>query len=220
MVSLTPVWKPKVPRAIKLSEPVEFDSIDHTRTVLTDTLSKADDCVEVPLPRPECQIVILAPKDHKQYRICPEQDCENLVDYFHQTKSMIEIFALDQTIERQIERFREGVRQVEQQQKHLDMGSKGQSKSWRGSSKRSQSTPVTAEERRTDPNEPTHPWKDLGTPNVDPAFLYPVDDPPCPVARSRTMSKHEKQQYMQWICEALQIDQSKDQRVYCPDSLL
>ena len=56
MVSLTPVWKPKVPRSIQLSEPVEFDSIDHMRTVLNGTLSKADDFVEVPPPRTECQI--------------------------------------------------------------------------------------------------------------------------------------------------------------------
>ena len=68
--------------------------------------------------------------------------------------------------------------------------------------------------RRTDPVEQTCSWRDLGPANVDPA---PADGPSCPTAHSRTMSKHDQQQYVRWICEVLQIDRktSKDERVYC-----
>ena len=62
MVSLTPVHKPTIPRAIQISEPVEFDTMDHMRRVLNETLSKAVDFVEVPQAREECQILTFGPK--------------------------------------------------------------------------------------------------------------------------------------------------------------
>ena len=43
--------------------------------------------------------------------------------------------------------------------------------------------PVTAEE----------PWRDLGILMADPAFLVPVEDPPCPVEHSRNMSKYDQE---------------------------
>ena len=60
-------------------------------------------------PRPECQMLTLGPKDHKQYKICPEQDCESLVFYFSQTNAMIEIFELHENIEwkQRVENFHE-----------------------------------------------------------------------------------------------------------------
>ena len=66
---------------------------------------------------------------------------------------------------------------------------------------------MTAEERRTDPVEPTLPWKDVEDANVDPAFLYPVEDPPCLVAHARKMTKQEQQQYLQWISEVLRQEE-------------
>ena len=70
----------------------------------------------------------------------------------------------------------------------------------------------------TSPYEETKPWKDLGDANVDESFLYPIDDPPCPVVHSPSMSKGDQQQHMKWICDVLKLDRrtSKDERVYCP----
>ena len=52
MVSLTPALKllPQIPRPVKLSEPVEFDTIDNMRAILKSILSSAADFVEVPQP--------------------------------------------------------------------------------------------------------------------------------------------------------------------------
>ena len=144
------------------------------------------DFVEVPQPRPECQILTFGPPDHKQYKICPEQDCENLVFYFDQQKALIEIFEPHEHDEwkHQVENFCDWYKK--QVKSTWTWETKTQNKNWKqGSSKRSQSTPVTAEEHRTDPVEPTLPWKDLGDANVDPAFLYPFEDPPCLVAPDR-----------------------------------
>ena len=83
---------------------------------------------------------------------------------------------------------------------------------------RSQSQPVTPEQRLTSPYEETKPWKDLGYANLDESFLYPTNDPPCPIAQSQSMSKSDQEQYMKWIADVLKIDKkkSKDERVYCP----
>ena len=92
MVSLTPIYKAKIEGSIKLSEAVEFESIEHVRKVLNEILSKADDFVPAPTSRPECRVLTF-PKgaSNKQYVNCPEQDCENLVYHYDQAKSMIEI---------------------------------------------------------------------------------------------------------------------------------
>ena len=80
-----------------MSDPVEFESIDHFRQVLNATLSKAEDFEPVPTPRPECRVLTFdkGPK-HQQYVNCPEQDCENLVYYVDQEKSVIETLELQE----------------------------------------------------------------------------------------------------------------------------
>ena len=77
---------------------------------------------------------------------------------------------------------------------------------------------MTPEERLTSPYEATKPWKDLGYANVEESFLYPIDNPPCPVVQAQTMWKAEQQEYVKWIAEVLKIDRkkSKDERAYCP----
>ena len=89
MVSLTTVYEGKVPRPITLKSMVEFNSIEHMRETLYRTLSITEDFTGVPKVRAECRILKFGPKDHKQYKICPEQDCEQLVFNFDPSKSMI-----------------------------------------------------------------------------------------------------------------------------------
>ena len=48
MISLTPVYPQRVPRPVTLDSPIEFQNVKHTRAVLNQTLSNADDFVEVP----------------------------------------------------------------------------------------------------------------------------------------------------------------------------
>ena len=90
----------------------QFDSFDHMRSTLNRFLPGTTDFVEAPQPRPECQILTFGSKDKKvskQYVLCPEQDCESLVFYFDQSKSMIEIFELHETVEwkGRVEQFHE-----------------------------------------------------------------------------------------------------------------
>ena len=132
---------------------------------------------------------------------------------------MIETFELQETVEwkERVEKFHEWYDKM-YNKSTCTWESKDESKSWKqGSSKRSQNMPVTAEERRADPYEETKPWRDLGPANVEEGFLYPVNDPPCPVVHSQTRSKHDQEQCMKWICEVLKHDRqkSKDERVQC-----
>ena len=142
-------------RPIKLSQPVEFESIEHLRTVLNDSLSKADDFVTIPQPRSECQILTF-PKGSRnnQYLNCLEQDCGNLVYFFDQSKSMIEILELHETEEWQtrVQQFHEWHDETYNKKDKWTWESKDDRKSWnKGSSKRSQSLPASAE-GRTDPS--------------------------------------------------------------------
>ena len=110
MVSLIQPYKPKIERPIKLSEIVQFESIEQIRKVLNKILSQADDFVEFPKPRAECEILTFSKEDKnsKQLVICPEQDCETLVFHFDQAKSMIETLKLDEKFEwKGVEKFHE-----------------------------------------------------------------------------------------------------------------
>ena len=67
------------------------------------TLSITKDFDKVPEARAECRIFHLKPDTRQQYKMCAEQDCEELVFTFDQRKSMIEILELheDPLLERQ-----------------------------------------------------------------------------------------------------------------------
>ena len=109
-MSLTPIYKATVERSIQVSDPIEFESIEHLRKVFKEILSKADGFVPVPTPRPECRVSTF-PKGSRtgQYVTCPEQDCENFVYHYDQAKSMIEILELHETDEWQsrVQKFHE-----------------------------------------------------------------------------------------------------------------
>ena len=157
---------------------------------------------------------------HKQFKTCPEQDCEELVYMFNQKVSMIELLELHEEPE-----WRDRVAAFKQWYKYSSKDTwtwetKDHKKDWnRGSSKRSQSMPVTLEERRTDPVEKALPWRDIGDAIVDPAFLWPVsEDNSCPISQSRKMSKADAKQCIQWILTRIpDIDRKRDERVYCAD---
>ena len=217
MVSLTPVYALKVPRTIKLEEPVQFESLDQLIQVLNGTLSVTEDFVEVPKPRDECRILIFGPKEPRQYRVCPEQDCEQLVFHFNQQVSVIETLELHEEIElkERAEIFRGWYKYTKNT---WTRGSSEQSKGWKGTSKRASSMPVSLEESRTNPVKKAFPWKDIGDANVDPDFLYPTsEEHPCPVQQSKKMSKQEASQYLQLIVKVVPglEKKSKDERVYC-----
>ena len=219
MVSLTPAHAPKAPRPIKLEGPVEFESLDHMLAKLKRALHRRRLMQKFQKARVECRILRLGPKNRKKYKICPEQDCENLVFNFNQTKSMIGILELEKVPE-----WIDRIAVFKGWYKYTSNGwtweSSEQDKSnWhRGSSKRSQSVPSKLEER-TNPIEQALPLRDIGDANVDPDFLYPAsEDKPCPVAQGRKMSKQDANQYV--IQRILSVfpdldKKSKDPRVYC-----
>ena len=155
------------------------------------------------------------PKDRKQYRICPEQDCENLVFTFDPTKSMIEILEPEKEPE-WIDRVEVFKRWYKYTGKSWTWEFSEQDKSsWhRGNSQRSQSVPSKLEERVGQ----ALPWRHIGDANVDPDFLYPESgNNLCPVSQGRKMSKQDANQYIQWIISVVpDLDKkSKDPRVYC-----
>ena len=191
------------------------------RKVLNDILSKANGFVPIPQPRLECRILVF-PKgsSNRQYINCPEQDCKNLVYFFDQNKSMIEILELHETDEWQsrVQQFHEWYDKIYNKKDTWTWETKDDRKSWnKGSSKRFQSLPASAE-GRTDPYEETKPWKDFGPANIEEDFLYPPSGIACPVVKAQTMSKPDQEQYMKWIKAVLQIDRkkSKDEKLYCP----
>ena len=66
MVSLTPVYEQKVPRAIQLSEPVEFKNVIHMFNALNAVLSKAEGFHPVPETRKECKILDFSSRSKAQ----------------------------------------------------------------------------------------------------------------------------------------------------------
>ena len=145
MVSLTPVLKPQIARPIKLSELVEFDSIEQMRQVLNSSLAQAEDFVEVKKPRAECGILTFSKddKNSKQFVICPEQDCESLVFYFDQAKSMIETFNLHETFEwkERVEKFHEWYNKIYKKKDKWTWETSNRKSWYKGSSNRSTSPP-------------------------------------------------------------------------------
>ena len=174
---------------MQLSQPVKFESTEHLRKVLIEILSKAEDFIPVQHLAPECRVLVF-PKGsrNKQYVDCPEQDCENLVYFYDQSQSMIEILNLHETPEWQsrVQKFHEWyfVERTNGLGRPRDDW-----KNWnKGSSKRSQSL-LSPAEGRTHPYEDTKPWKDLGPANIEESFLYSPSDVECPVVKQHLMSK-------------------------------
>ena len=226
MVSLTPVFEQKVPRSIELSQHVEFKNVIHMFNVLNEVLSKAEGFSNVPETRKECKILSFpANQRHKQYVLCPEQDCENLVYHCDQERSMIEVLKLAnmEFWEARVKAFHAW---------YAKSGSKTQKEAWtwegkdsqnwsRGSSKRPQSVeshPESHPADRANPCEQGLQWKDIGEANMEESFLYPnqSSDPPRPVVHQQAMFKEDRQKYMQWI-ETLDLDRrtTTDERLYC-----
>ena len=205
MVSLTPVFQPKISRPIQLSEYAEFDDADQMVTELNDILSRPDGFPAIPATRKECQILIFPEKKRNhQYVMCPEQERECLVYHADQSRSMIEVLGLDQNPfwEPSVKAFHSW---------YCMSGSKTSRDAWiwegkdsqklysKGSSKRAQSVPANPADRQN-PKEEGLRWADISEANLDES-LYPgkESDPPCPVRKQQTLSKDEQQQYTQWI---------------------
>ena len=152
MVSLTPVFQPKVPRLTALSEYAEFEDADQMVTELNKILSKPEGFPSIPDTRKECKILRLPAdqRDH-QYVICPEHECECLVYQADQTKSTIEVLQLDQDPfwEPRVKEFHAW---------YTKSGSKTQKDA---SSKHAQSVPANPADRQN-PKEEGLRWKDIG----------------------------------------------------------
>ena len=97
MISLTPCIEPTIDSQVALSEYAEFKDADDMIQQLKLILSKPHGFPPIPAPRKVCQVMTFeAKKRHSQYVMCPEQDCENLVYFSDQTRSMIETLGLHQ----------------------------------------------------------------------------------------------------------------------------
>ena len=141
-------------------------------------------------------------------RVCPEQDCEQLVFHFSQGQSMIETLEPSNSVSRsngrrELRASRNGTPRTPEHESRMSRVKTGK---------------AARTERRTNPVEKAFPWRDIGDANVNPDFLYPTsEEHPCPVQQSKKMSKQEAQQYLPWIVKVVpDLDKkSKDERVYC-----
>ena len=77
-----------------VSETLEFSTVENMHEVLNKTLAVAEHFVKVRPVRTENAIINHMPGDLVQYKLCSEQDCEELVYMFNQNKSMIEVLEL------------------------------------------------------------------------------------------------------------------------------
>ena len=96
MISLTPCNAPTIDRQVALHEYAEFKDADDMIQQLNSILSMPHGFPQIPAPRKECRTMTFAKKRHSQYVMCPEQDCESLVYFNDQNKSMIETLGLHQ----------------------------------------------------------------------------------------------------------------------------
>ena len=97
MVSLTPLFKPTVDRPIAFHEYAEVKDVDDVIQKLNVIPSKPTGFPQIPAPRKDCMFMTF-PIDQRsqQYVMCPEQDCESLVYYGDQSRSMIDVHGLGQ----------------------------------------------------------------------------------------------------------------------------
>ena len=156
--------------------------------------------------------------------MCPEQECQSLIYFSDQSRSMIDVLGLGQNPfwDDRVKAFYGW---------YSKSGSKTSQDAWtwegkdnqkwpttRGASKRNQS--VSADPAgRADPSEKGLPWRDIGDLNDAESYLYPgkETDPACPVVKKQYLNKDDQQLYMQWIETILDLDRrtSKDPRLCC-----
>ena len=162
-------------------------------------------------------------KRHKQYVMCPEQDCEGLVYMSDQNTSMVEALGLHghpfwrERVEYFYKRFNKSSKTSKDAWTWEEGKSTSNCSGTRGSSKRHQSVPVNPADR-PDPAEKGLPWRDIGDLDMSYDFLYPDNDvEKCPVEKQDQLSTDEQLVYMQWIEKILKIDRKncKDPRLYC-----
>ena len=228
MISLTPCNAAKLPRDCDLHESVEFRDATDMIQKLNDRVAAPDGFPQIPVPRKDCNPFYAKENErHKQYVICPEQDCEWLVYMSDQNASMVEALGVhDHPL------WAQRVQDYHDWQKKANKGVKtsknawvweeGSSSKWstastRGSSKRGQSVPVDPS-KRTNPEEKGLPWRDLGEIGVRPEYLYPEDASiPCPAQKVEQLSPAKQATNIQWIVQILKLDHrvDKDPRVYC-----
>ena len=156
--------------------------------------------------------------------MCPEQECESLVYYSDQSRSMIDVLGLGQNAfwDDRVKAFYGW---------YSKSGSKTSQDAWtwegkdnqtwpttRSASNRNQSVPANPADR-TDPSEKGLRWRDVGDLNDDESCLYPgkETDPPCPAGKKQYLNKDDQQLYMQGIEQILNLDRrtSKDPRLHC-----
>ena len=132
--------------------------------------------------------------------MCPEQECECLVYYGDQSRSMIDLLGLGQNPfwDDRVKAFYGWYSEGKDNQKRSTT---------RGASKRNQSVSAKPADR-TDPNEKGLRWKDIGDLNKDVDYLYSgkETDPEWPVPKNEYLCKEDQQLYMQWIEQILDLD--------------
>ena len=97
MVSLTPCIKASMDRLIALSENAEFKDVNDMVHKLNALLSIPTGFPQIPTPRKDRRSMQFPPdKRNAQYVMCPEQECESLVYYGDQSRSMIDVLGLGQ----------------------------------------------------------------------------------------------------------------------------
>ena len=208
MISLTPCIAPSVDRDCDLHEFAEVESAADLIQKLSDILAKPDGFPQIPVPRKVCH-TFHAQRDerHKQYVICPEQDCECLVYMSDQSTSMVEAIGIHdhpwwrQRVDDFYGWYTKSDRSVKTS-KDVWTWEEGSTSKWsttstRGSSKGGQSVPVDPS-KRPNPEEKGLPWKDIGPMETSHEFLYP-DDPAvtCPVAKTDQLSPEQQLVYIQ-----------------------
>ena len=163
-------------------------------------------------------------KRNHQYVMCPEQDCECLVHFSDQNRSMIDVLGLGQEPfwdDRVKDFYKWYSKSASKTDKDAWTWEGKDTHKWsttRGASKRNQSVPANPADR-ANPEEKSFLWRDIGDLNTDPSYLYPdrPADEECPVPKNDYLSKENQQTYTQWIETLLDLDRrtSKDPRLYC-----
>ena len=198
MVSLTPLFKSTVDRTIAFSEYAEFKDVDEMVQKLNAILSIPKDFPQIPVPRKECRSMMFPPdKRNGQYVVCPEQDCECLVYYGDQSRSMIDVLGLgqdpfwDDRVKDFYGWYSKSASKTGQDAWTWEGQDTHKRSTTRGASKRNQSVPANPADR-TNPQEKAVPWRDIGDLNTDPSCLYKPTDPDCPVPKRDYLSEENQ----------------------------
>ena len=192
MISLTPCIKAEVDRQVAFDEYAEFQDADDMIQKLNAILSKPHDFPQIPAPRKDCHTLTFeAKKRHHQYVMCPEQDCESLVYFSDQNRSMIDTLGLGQHpfwVDRVQAFYKWFNKSASKTSKDAWTWEEGKDTSkWstnRGASKSNQSVPANPADR-PNPEGQAVPWRDICDLNTSLSFLHPDSqaDQECPVLK-------------------------------------